>query len=93
MDIVDQAGTAIAFPSQTLYLGRDGGLDAARADAAEAIVRAWRNEGTLPFPSFSPEQAQRIRGSVDFPPFGSVEAVRDGARADAGSSARDPQTR
>jgi MscS family membrane protein len=29
MDIVDTCGTGFAFPSQTLYLGRDGGLAAA----------------------------------------------------------------
>lgn len=28
MDIVNQSGTGFAFPSQTLYFGRDGGLDA-----------------------------------------------------------------
>jgi MscS family membrane protein len=87
MDIVEQAGTGIAFPSQTLYLGRDGGLDAAKAEAAEANVRAWRDEGTLPFPNFSPEQAGRIRGSVEFPPPGSVGAHHADARPDAASPA------
>jgi MscS family membrane protein len=82
MDIVEQAGTGIAFPSQTLYLGRDGGLDAEKGAAAEANVRAWRDEGALPFPSFSAEQAGRIRGSVPWPPPGSPGAGDDRDRRD-----------
>ena len=74
MDVVEQAGAAIAFPSQTLYLGRDLGPDDGKARAAETRVREWRDEGSLPFPNFSPEQAARIRGSIVFPPPGSMEA-------------------
>jgi MscS family membrane protein len=48
MDIVEQSGTAIAFPSRTLYLGRDRAPDAAKAEAAEARVRAWRDRGAPP---------------------------------------------
>ena len=62
--MVEQAGAAFAFPSQTLYLGRDQVPDDGRAHAAEAAVRAWRDEGSLPFPNFSADQdaeAARIR--------------------------------
>ena len=31
MDIIEQAGTEMAFPSQTLYLGRDRGIDSTKA--------------------------------------------------------------
>ena len=44
MDLVAEAGTGFAFPSSTLYLGKDGGLDKARAQAAEQQVAAWRSE-------------------------------------------------
>ena len=50
MDIVEQSGTAVAFQSRTLYLGRDQPSDPARRQAAEARVQAWREEGSLPFP-------------------------------------------
>jgi len=46
MDIIEQAGTAMAFPSQTLYLGRDRGVDSTRARAAEASFRELRDKGT-----------------------------------------------
>lgn len=42
MEVVDASGTGFAFPSQTLYLGRDGGLDADRARQAEETVRRAR---------------------------------------------------
>jgi len=47
MDIVEQSGTGMAFPSQTSYIGRDSGLDAEKTKAAEAEVAKWRDEGKL----------------------------------------------
>jgi MscS family membrane protein len=85
MDIVEQSGAAIAFPSQTLYLGRDRGQDEGKVRAAEAAVQGWRAEGSLPFPGFSPEQAGRIRGSVAYPPPGTPGA--SGAGRDSGAAA------
>jgi MscS family membrane protein len=71
MDIVKQSGTGFAIPSQTLYLGRDNGLDAGRTNAAETQVRNWRDEGRLPFPDFAPERKDQLRGSLVYPPKGS----------------------
>lgn len=64
MDVVEESGAAFAFPSQTLYIGRDHGPDDTKSRAAEAVVRKWREEGALPFPDFSPEQTGRVRGSI-----------------------------
>jgi MscS family membrane protein len=74
MDIIEQGGASIAFPSQTLYLGRDRAPDDETVQAAEARVRAWREEGALPMPNFTADQARRIRGSVNYPPPGSPDA-------------------
>ena len=74
MDLVAQSGSGFAFSSQTLYFGRDDGLDARRTEVAEAEVRQWRDEGRLPFPDFSSEQVQQMRGAVAYPPPGSSEA-------------------
>ncbi len=75
MDIVEQSGTGFAFPSQTLYFARDGGLDAQRTESAETQVRQWRDSACLPFPNFSPEQIRQMRGTVVYPPPGSPEAL------------------
>ena len=87
MDVIEQAGASIAFPSQTLYLGRDRGSDDGKAQAAEARVQAWRDEGSLPFPNFSAEQTGQIRGSIAFPPPGSTAASAAGSGSDTGSPA------
>ena len=83
MDIVEASGTGFAFPSQTLYLGRDGGLDPQKSRDAEAKVRAWRQENTLPFPEFSDAMRTELEGTVDYPPRGSV------AYADSGTDSRE----
>ena len=74
MDIVEQSGTGFAFPSQTLYFARDGGLHTERTEAAEAQVRQWRDEGRLPFPNFSTEQVRQMHGTVAYPPSDSPDA-------------------
>ena len=85
MDIVEQGGAAFAFPSQTLYLGRDRSPDEGKAQAAEARVQEWRDEGALPFPHFSPEQASQLRGSIVYPPPGSTEASAARSKSEARS--------
>jgi MscS family membrane protein len=71
MDVVKQSGTAFAIPSQTVYFGRDSGLDVCRTRAAETQVRSWRDDGRLPFPDFAPEQKDQLRGSLVYPAEGS----------------------
>ena len=66
MDIVNESGTGFAFPSQTLYFGRDGGLDAKKTEAAEAQMRQWQKEGCLPITNASPEQTRENK--IDPPP-------------------------
>lgn len=48
MDIVAEAGSGFAFPSQTLYVRRDDGLDDERRARAEAEVRARGASHMLP---------------------------------------------
>lgn len=47
LDIIEQGGTALAFPSQTLYLGRDRGNDPIKVSASEERVQEWRDQGSL----------------------------------------------
>jgi len=44
MDIIESAGTGIAFPSQTTYLAEDSGLDAKKRQAAMERIRRRREE-------------------------------------------------
>jgi MscS family membrane protein len=73
-EIVAESGTGFAFPSQTLYLGRDEGLDKERSDAAKQHVQSWRRTGQLPFPNTARTQREQIADTLDYPPRGSPEA-------------------
>ncbi|MGR3805648.1 mechanosensitive ion channel family protein [Marinibacterium profundimaris] len=73
-DIIRESGTDIAFPSQTLYMARDTGLDPDRSTAAEAEVQGWRRSGTLPFPRLSEAELDRLAATLDYPPYGSQDA-------------------
>ena len=89
IDIVGEAGTGFAFPSQTAYLGRDTGLDAERSRGAEATVEEWRSKGQLPFPEFDPQRWEK-EDILDYPPRGSPGYV---PRAGVSEPARSPPLR
>ena len=78
MDIVEEAGTGFAFPSQTMYLGRDDGLDEKAGRTAAERVETWRSEGELPFPDFSRQFRDRVFNTLDWPPEGSPGSPRRG---------------
>lgn len=68
MTLVEEAGTAFAFPSQNIYLSRSDGIDKDKAEQAEAKVRQWREQQQLPFPDFAPAEISEIRDSLEYPP-------------------------
>ncbi len=72
MQIVEDAGTGFAFPSQTTYLARDSGTDSEKTEKAERQVDQWRQSNQLPIPDFSDEDLAQMKGRLDFPPKGSV---------------------
>ena len=73
-DIVKKSGSGFAFPSQTLYMGRDDGLDGERGETAAKEVESWRKAGKLPFPRLTADRIEQLKGTLDYPPRGSVEA-------------------
>lgn len=80
MDIVKDAGTGFAIPTQTTYFTRAKQPDAARVDAVETQLQAWRAEGALPFPDLTEERRQQLTDTLDFPPAGSPEGPPAPAR-------------
>jgi len=71
IDIVADAGTGFAFPSQTAYLGRDTGLSKEQGRAAESQIQELRSQGRLPFPEFDESARGEIENILDYPPEGS----------------------
>jgi len=71
MDLIAEAGTGIAFPSQTTYLAKDTPLDVQKKEEAVNNVRLWRERGELPFPDFRPGEVGQLRDPIEYPPPGS----------------------
>lgn len=67
MEIVQAAGTDFAFPSQTLYLGRDKGVDQEKSSTAARLVQEWREKSQLPFPDFSSTEISQFSNSLPYP--------------------------
>jgi len=76
MDLVESAGSGFAFPSQTLYMTKGGGLDEKRRQEAADAVQRWREQGELPFPDQAPERVSQLDGTLDYPPKGSVQSEK-----------------
>jgi MscS family membrane protein len=56
------------LPSQTLYLGRDSGVEKEKADAAVKKIAELRDGKQLPFPDFHEEDISSLKGSIEYPP-------------------------
>jgi MscS family membrane protein len=67
LDIIDDAGSALALPAQTLYLGRDAGLEKDKTEAALKKITALRDGNRLPFPDFHKEEISSFKGSIAYP--------------------------
>ena len=72
-EIVRESGTGFAYPSRTVYMGQDGGLDKERSDAAIQEVKSWRRSRQLPFPRLSARRREELDGTLDYPPRGSPD--------------------
>ena len=68
MDIVDNSGSGLALPAQTLYIGRDAGLAKDKAGSAVQKIAELRDDKKLPFPDFHKEEISAFKGSIDYPP-------------------------
>jgi MscS family membrane protein len=71
--MVKESGTGFAFPTRTLHVGREAGLNEERGKDAETTMDGWRKSGALPFPEFDADLRSEIEDSLDYPPEGSTE--------------------
>lgn len=79
MSLIDECGAQFAFPSAVHYTAQDTASDPERVRAAEEAVRAWREQGKLPFPDFDWHDKAALSSTLDYPPAGSLlaEAMAD----------------
>jgi MscS family membrane protein len=72
MDIVKEAGSAFALPSQTFYSEQGQRPDNQLAGVAEQKVHEWREGHKLFLPKFPTETIAELKGSLPYPPPGSA---------------------
>jgi MscS family membrane protein len=82
LDIVSESGTDFAYPSQTLYMARDKGVDSDKTAQATDKVKEWVDKSELQLPSFTTEHKEKLKGTVKYPPEGSV--VKPASEGDLG---------
>lgn len=73
MDIIEASGTGFAFPSQTLYMGKDDGLNTERVREISEKVQHWREQNEIYLPNFPAEKIEEFTGTLPYPPEGSPE--------------------
>lgn len=78
MDVVNESGSGFAFPSQTIYFGKDTGLSKDKSRHAEEVVKEWRKKGELQIPKFNPDKVKEIENKLPYPPEGSNQQKSDG---------------
>jgi MscS family membrane protein len=83
MDVMEDSGGGLALPSQTLYLGRDAGVEKTKADNAVKKVAEMREGKQLPFPDFHADEISSFKGSIEYPPS---ESMLRKAADDSGKS-------
>ncbi|MBW2144660.1 MAG: mechanosensitive ion channel family protein, partial [Deltaproteobacteria bacterium] len=76
IDIVREAGTWFAVPSQTIKIEKAEEFDGQRRAEVEEIVSQWRKTDQLPFPELSDVEIEKLEDSLDYPPLGSPQAKK-----------------
>ena len=77
IDLVHQAGTDFAFPSQTIMVEEPAAPGLEEKQRSEAEVEQWREEDRYPFPQWDERHVEQIENTLDFPPRGSPNNPRN----------------
>jgi len=74
MDIIENSGTALAYPSQTLYVSNDTALSSEKTAEVLKKVKKWKDNNELQLPEFDPARVEELKGSIKYPDEGSYKA-------------------
>lgn len=77
MEVVEESGSSLALPAQTLFLSRDAGLEKEKAATAVKKIADLRDGKQLPFPDFHPDEIDSLKGSIEYPAQESAVRKRD----------------
>lgn len=73
MDIIEESGTSLAYPSQTLYMARDTQPSSEKSAAISETVKKWKDNNELQLPKFDPNRVDELKNSLKYPDDGSYK--------------------
>jgi MscS family membrane protein len=77
IDLVHEAGTTFAYPSQTIMVEDAATLDRERQRQVEQLVEHWREQDQLPFPQWPDEYVAKIENTLEYPCRGGSASLRN----------------
>ncbi len=77
MDIIEQSGTSLAYPSQTLYMARNSAPSTEKAAEISETVKKWKDNNELQLPKFDPKRVEELKDSLNYPDDGSFKPKED----------------
>jgi len=84
MDVIKNAGTELAIPTQIEYKINQEPLEETQIRKTEDRVQEWRTQQALYIPKFPPEKITELRGTLDYPPEGSAVSKRNPQQSTSG---------
>lgn len=63
-DVIEASGSGFAFPSQTVYLSKDKGLEESKKKDAEVKVKNWIKNNELQLPEFDKKTIENLKNNI-----------------------------
>ncbi|GHE31174.1 hypothetical protein GCM10017764_12820 [Sphingobacterium griseoflavum] len=73
LEVIKGSGTDLARSSQSIYIQQEEVATTEKKDEIEAQVRAWKEKNELQIPDFEEQHIANIRGTISYPPEGSIK--------------------
>ncbi|RED23297.1 MscS family membrane protein [Flavobacterium cutihirudinis] len=73
MDIIENSGTSLAYPSQTLYMTRDILPSSEKSAEISETVKKWKDNNELQLPKFDPKRVEELKDTIKYPDDGSFK--------------------
>ncbi|MFB9079161.1 mechanosensitive ion channel family protein [Flavobacterium procerum] len=74
MDIIENSGTSLAYPSQRLFVSRDILPSDEKSQAISETIKKWKENNELQLPKFDPKRVEELKGSIKYPDEGSFNS-------------------
>ncbi|PXY46907.1 mechanosensitive ion channel family protein [Flavobacterium hydrophilum] len=77
MDVIENSGTSLAYPSQTLYMARDNRMSEEKTEEVAKTVKKWKENNELQLPKFDPKRVEELKDSIQYPGEGSYKVPEE----------------